>query len=234
MKLNITPSFIDCFFISKLNLAALACTKEEIDLHIQTTYPWYNHFHPSRTLTAGSHSWKIFRRLWGGQDLVQLLALAECLTRSVRTVPLLKWLRKTWKSTAVAICWRSLEENSKNINQFRMISLLNVEGKIFFSIVARRLTDYLSQQRIHPSAEGRHSWSCLKQASGDPAHQRNPGEQGRPGGALAWPERCPWVLPIQTGPNQQCGNQQQQMILPHHPDGPLCESWKAAAKNCRS
>ncbi|KAL7869586.1 hypothetical protein AOLI_G00135740 [Acnodon oligacanthus] len=35
------------------------------------------------------------------------------------------------------------EEESKTIDQFRTISLLSVEGKIFFSIVARRLIDYL-------------------------------------------------------------------------------------------
>ncbi|TWW66935.1 hypothetical protein D4764_20G0009670 [Takifugu flavidus] len=35
------------------------------------------------------------------------------------------------------------EEDSKNINQFRTISLLSVEGKVFFSIVSRRLTEFL-------------------------------------------------------------------------------------------
>ena len=35
------------------------------------------------------------------------------------------------------------EQNSKDINQFRPISLLNVEGKIFFAILASRLTKYL-------------------------------------------------------------------------------------------
>lgn len=40
--------------------------------------------------------------------------------------------------------WIPKEEDSKNINQFRIISLLNVEGKIFFSVAARRLTDFLS------------------------------------------------------------------------------------------
>lgn len=36
------------------------------------------------------------------------------------------------------------EKNSKHISQFRTISLLNVEGKIFFAILARRLTTYLT------------------------------------------------------------------------------------------
>jgi hypothetical protein len=34
-------------------------------------------------------------------------------------------------------------ENAKNIEQFRTISLLSVEGKIFFAILSRRLTEYL-------------------------------------------------------------------------------------------
>ena len=35
------------------------------------------------------------------------------------------------------------EENASDLSQFRTISLLSVEGKIFFSIVANRLTSYL-------------------------------------------------------------------------------------------
>ncbi len=38
--------------------------------------------------------------------------------------------------------WIPKEENSKNISQFRTISLLSVEGKIFFSILSRRLTEF--------------------------------------------------------------------------------------------
>jgi len=39
------------------------------------------------------------------------------------------------------------ERNSKNVNQFRTISLLNVEGKIFFAILARRLTSFLTANK---------------------------------------------------------------------------------------
>ena len=35
------------------------------------------------------------------------------------------------------------EENSKEINQFRIILLLNTEGKVFFSILSRRLSKFL-------------------------------------------------------------------------------------------
>ena len=37
------------------------------------------------------------------------------------------------------------EANSSQINEFRPISLLNVEGKIFFSVMASRLTKYLTE-----------------------------------------------------------------------------------------
>ena len=40
------------------------------------------------------------------------------------------------------------ERDSVEINQFRPISLLNVEGKVFFSVVARRLTSYLEKHRL--------------------------------------------------------------------------------------
>lgn len=40
--------------------------------------------------------------------------------------------------------WIPKDKDSKKIDQFRIISLLSVEGKIFFSIVARRLADFLS------------------------------------------------------------------------------------------
>lgn len=46
-----------------------------------------------------------------------------------------------WRYTEGA--WILKEKESKNIDQFRIIFLLSVEGKIFFSIVARHLTDYL-------------------------------------------------------------------------------------------
>ncbi|KAL7891157.1 hypothetical protein AOLI_G00006330 [Acnodon oligacanthus] len=61
-----------------------------------------------------------------------------------------KILKVIWRRGKVAQQWQFAEgvwipkeEESKTIDQFRTISLLSVEGKIFFSIVARPLTDYL-------------------------------------------------------------------------------------------
>lgn len=55
-------------------------------------------------------------------------------------VPYENYLEKAGYPIGVA---ESKEENSKDISQFRNIALLNVEGKIFFSVLARRMTSYL-------------------------------------------------------------------------------------------
>lgn len=39
--------------------------------------------------------------------------------------------------------WIPKEENSTKLKQFRSISLLSMEGKIFFSVLSRRMTEYL-------------------------------------------------------------------------------------------
>lgn len=55
-----------------------------------------------------------------------------------------------WRRGKVAAQWRYAEgvwipkeEDSSNIEQFRIISLLSVEGKIFFKIVSQRLNEFL-------------------------------------------------------------------------------------------
>ena len=68
----------------------------------------------------------------------------------------LEWLhqmlRSAWRNKKISTQWMMAdgvyipkEQNSSAINQFRPISLLNVEGKIFFSIMAARLTSYLME-----------------------------------------------------------------------------------------
>ncbi|XP_056097411.1 uncharacterized protein LOC130076370 [Rhinichthys klamathensis goyatoka] len=61
-----------------------------------------------------------------------------------------KILKVIWRKGKVVDQWRQAEgvwipkeEKSQKIEQFRTISLLSVEGKIFFSLISRRLTDYL-------------------------------------------------------------------------------------------
>jgi hypothetical protein len=59
-------------------------------------------------------------------------------------------LKKAWENQHISREWKKAngvyipkEQNSTTIDQFRPISLLNVEGKIFFSVMAKRLTLYL-------------------------------------------------------------------------------------------
>ncbi|KAG1932793.1 hypothetical protein F2P79_020826 [Pimephales promelas] len=59
-------------------------------------------------------------------------------------------MRTAWKKQIIPSEWQRAvavfipkETNSKDISQFRNIALLNVEGKIFFSVLARRMTNYL-------------------------------------------------------------------------------------------
>ena len=61
-------------------------------------------------------------------------------------------LKSAWTSGSVDKEWQKAEgifipkeKVSVDINQFRPISLLNVEGKIFFAVLAKRLTSYLTQ-----------------------------------------------------------------------------------------
>ncbi|GFO34064.1 reverse transcriptase [Plakobranchus ocellatus] len=63
-----------------------------------------------------------------------------------------KILQSAWKTIKISKEWMTAEgvyipteQDSKGINQFRPISLLNVEGKMFFSIMALRLTKYLTE-----------------------------------------------------------------------------------------
>ncbi|KAJ8350643.1 hypothetical protein SKAU_G00257730 [Synaphobranchus kaupii] len=62
-----------------------------------------------------------------------------------------KLLKVAWGKNIIPSEWQRAvtvfipkEQNSNSISQFRSIALLNVEGKIFFSIMAKRLTSYLT------------------------------------------------------------------------------------------
>ena len=61
-----------------------------------------------------------------------------------------KFITRIWRRGKIVEQWRYAEgvwipkeENSTSIEQFRSISLLSTESKIFFSVVSRRLTDFL-------------------------------------------------------------------------------------------
>ncbi len=63
-----------------------------------------------------------------------------------------KLMKVTWEKSIIPKAWRRAggilfpkEKNSSTIHQFHQISLLNVEGKIFFSVVAQRLSAFLKK-----------------------------------------------------------------------------------------
>lgn len=68
-----------------------------------------------------------------------------------KVLELLWYLMRTiWKKQLIPSEWQRAvavfipkEANSTEIGQFRNIALLNVEGKIFFSVLAKRMTNYL-------------------------------------------------------------------------------------------
>ena len=119
-------------------------------------------------------------------------------------------LKVIWSRGKVAHQWRHTdgvwipkEEDLKNNDQFRTISLLSVEGKIFFSIVARCLTDYILrssyidtsvQKGGIPKVSG-----CLEHTGGQPADQVSPGKQGGPGGVVAGPRQRLLIHTPQAG-----------------------------------
>ena len=62
-----------------------------------------------------------------------------------------KLLQTVWRKGKIPPAWQQAEgcfvpkeKGSKSVTQFRTISLLNVEGKIFFSVLARRMTTYMT------------------------------------------------------------------------------------------
>ncbi|XP_038159099.1 uncharacterized protein LOC119796966 [Cyprinodon tularosa] len=62
-----------------------------------------------------------------------------------------KLFRTIWAKGSIPTTWRvsegcfvPKEKDSSEIGQFRAISLLSVEAKIFFSVLARRITNYMS------------------------------------------------------------------------------------------
>ena len=64
-------------------------------------------------------------------------------------------IRGIWKSKTIPNSWTLAEgcfvpkeRNAKSLDQFREISLLDVEGKIFWAVVAKRLTLYLLENKF--------------------------------------------------------------------------------------
>ena len=67
------------------------------------------------------------------------------LTRRLWCLLKVVWRKKKlppgWKKAEGVFCPK--QENAREIEQFRTISLLSVEGKIFFAVLAKRLLTYM-------------------------------------------------------------------------------------------
>ena len=68
-------------------------------------------------------------------------------------------LKVIWRKGTIPPEWQTAEgiftpkeKDSKDVTQFRTISLLNVEGKIFFSVLSRRLSSYLLNNKYIDTA----------------------------------------------------------------------------------
>ncbi len=68
-------------------------------------------------------------------------------------------MRIVWQKEIIPKAWRRAggllipkEKDATDISQFQPICLLNVEGKIFFSVITHRLSTYLERTStlIHP------------------------------------------------------------------------------------
>ncbi|XP_063050108.1 uncharacterized protein LOC134444859 [Engraulis encrasicolus] len=146
----------------------LACTGEEVNTYLNATYSddaREEELGPCRTLitppiptSAFNTKEPTFKEVEEvvkaarsnsapGPSGVPYVVYKRCprLLRRLWTI-----LRVIWRRGKVAQQWRHAEgvwipkeESSSTIEQFRIISLLSVEGKIFFSIVARRLMEFL-------------------------------------------------------------------------------------------
>lgn len=80
-----------------------------------------------------------------------------------------KIFRVIWKRAKIPQRWKYAEgvwipeeENARNIEQFRTISLLSVECKIFFKIVANRLMGLLPKNYIDTSGRSLGVSGCIK------------------------------------------------------------------------
>lgn len=64
-----------------------------------------------------------------------------------------KLFRRIWRKGTIPTWWKKAggyfvpkDENSSTTDQFRTISLLSVEGKIFFSVLAKRMASYMTKK----------------------------------------------------------------------------------------
>ncbi|XP_061747756.1 uncharacterized protein LOC133545995, partial [Nerophis ophidion] len=146
----------------------LACSKAEVDHHLKQIYSdgcreqdlgpcrsLINPPTPTLDFNGKEPGWKEIQEVVRRARTISAPGPSGVPYKVYKNYPRLlhrlwRILKVMWRRGKVADQWRQAEgvwipkeEKSQNINQFRTISLLSVEGKIFFSLMARRLTDYL-------------------------------------------------------------------------------------------
>lgn len=100
--------------------------------------------------------------------------------------------------------WIPKEENSRHIKQLCTISLLSVEGKIFFSVLSRRLTEFVLQNgyidtSVQKGGGSRSTWLLGAYWCCYTTHLRSTGGKRRSGCPVVGPYQRLWVHATQTG-----------------------------------
>ena len=86
------------------------------------------------------------------------------------------------------------EEASKLLNQFRPISVFNVEGKVFFGVVAKRIIDFVVSNGLVPtSVQKAGILGCIEHCSMIwHTIQEAQVKEARPLSCVAGPCKCIW------------------------------------------
>lgn len=118
-------------------------TPHKRNKNLPTTSPVWHITTQTQRGQAGDPAGKISISLYG----IPYKVYKNC----PRVLKLRTLMRITWAKQSIPSEWQRAvavsipkQQNAKTIEQFRSIALLNVEGKIFFSVMARRMTTYLT------------------------------------------------------------------------------------------
>lgn len=159
-------------FVKKLlgdtRTGSLECPREEVEQHLGTTHNDQRRDEelgecpgllepeaPTTDFSEAEPSWKeveeVIKRARAasapGPNGIPYRVYKSCPRLARR---LWRLIRVAWRRGKMADSWMLAEgcfipkeEKSKTLKQFRTISLLNVEGKIFLAVLARRMTTYM-------------------------------------------------------------------------------------------
>ena len=128
-------------------------TLQKIKIWVLTTV-WFIRSYQWSNMTPACQPGRKCKKLWEPQDPPQhqdQVGYLTLCTSGVKEFLQILWkiLRVIWRRGKIVEQWRFTEGvwipkegGSKLLDQFRLISLLNIESKIFFSLLSRRLSDF--------------------------------------------------------------------------------------------